>query len=165
MATALEIINRSMSIIGVKSSGVDLSTDEINDAIESMNDMMLALDVEGIRLGFNIVESSSDEITAPDWSYGMMKYNLALLLADEYNKNVTASLVAVANKYMMAVRNRVVNISQPIFSDTLPIGSGHNNGCGSSSSNFFQDTDSDDLLFGNGEHMLDDESEQLELED
>jgi hypothetical protein len=165
MATALDIINRSMSLIGVKSSGVDLSDDEINDAIESMNDMMLALDVEGIRLGYDVVTSSSDEITAPDWSYGMMKYNLALLLADEYNKNVTQSLATFANKYMMVVRNRIVNISQPRFSDTLPTGSGHNNGCGYLNNRFFQDTDSDDLLFGNGEHMLDDESEQLELED
>lgn len=164
MATALDIINRSMSLIGVKSSGVELSDEEIDDAIESMNDMMLALDAEGVRLSYSVVTSSSDNITSPDWAYGMMKYNLALLLADEYNKNVTASLASFAQKYMMVVRNRVVNISQPRFSDTLPTGSGHNNGCGYLNNRYFNDTDSGDLLFGNGEHMLDYESEQI-LED
>lgn len=166
MATtkAIDIINPAMSLIGVKIAGVDLTDDEITSAIRTLNNMMTSLDRSGIRLSYSIIEDKDDVITSPDWSFQMMESRLAANLSIEYNKNLTTALAIRIDEDMSIVRNSVVSISQPIFGDTLPTGSGHGQNCGRYNSNYFRNTEANDLLLGNGEKMLDDEGEQLEFE-
>lgn len=166
MATtkAIDIINPAFSLIGVKTSGVTLTDEEISDGIRTLNNMMTSLDRSGIRLSYSIIEDQDDAITSPDWAYAMMESRLAANLAIEYQRQLTTALAIRIDEDMSIVRNSVVSISQPTLSDTLPTGAGHGQNCGRYSRNYFGNPDANDLLLGNGEKMLDDEGEQLEFE-
>jgi len=105
MAVASDIIYRAFERIKVKDPDVNsIQTSDATTAIDEMNDMMIALaDHNGINLGYTIVSNLTDAITVPDWAQGMMKAKLTLLLADEYGKSVTDSMVAKAQEYCLTV--------------------------------------------------------------
>ncbi len=125
MKTALDIINRAASKIGVKRAGSPLEDDEITDAISELNNMMLELDASGTKLGYTVVSDSSDEITTPDWSYGAIEGQLAIRLAPEYEVSISQELAAQASASWNTVLKRTVSIGHVQFPSTLPIGSGN----------------------------------------
>ena len=165
MATALQVINGALQKIQVKTAGVDLQDNEIDDAIPVLNDMMLALDRSGIRLNYTIVTDKSDDITSPDWSIGFIKAAFAIMVAPEYGAIVSAELRDQFNEMKSLVLNSIVSIIQPILPSTLPTGAGHGT-CSNGSyynSRYFYNTQINDILFGNGQNMEDDEGVQLTL--
>ena len=76
-----------------------------------------------------------------------MKAKLTLLLADEYGKAVTGSMIAKADQYLKGVRRICIRVRKPSFPDGLPTGQG-NSAYGynyGTATNFFYDEGSNDL--------------------
>lgn len=164
MAKVLEVINRAFSLIGVRSSEVALTANEKSDAIETLNDMMTEQDADGLMLGYSIVESETDEVTVPDWSLNAIKANLAVLLAPEYDRQITQALADRASEAFRAIKNRAIEIGEVSFPDILPVGAGNRVGTDQNQFNFFPDEDFNDLLYNNGESLVDDRGRQLDIE-
>lgn len=164
MSTAKTIIDGALLDLQVKTAGVDLTDSEYNDSIVVMNQMMLSLDRNGIRLNYTVVSDKDEDITSPDWSEAMIRARLAIKLATMFGATISESLRLSVIDETSIVNNSIVSIIQPIPPNTLPRGAGHGtceNG-GYSNSRFFQNTQADDLLFGNNQNMEDDEGVQLD---
>ena len=164
MATALTIINRALSLLGVKTAGVELTNDEINDGIEVLNDMMLEFDVGGLRLGYSVVSSSSDLITSPDWSHAMMKSQLALRLAPEYDRTVSPALFKQAKDALRTVKKKVIRIGAVSYPSTYPIGSGNEIYTTDSQYPFYPDKDVNDLLYENSQGATTQRDQQIDVD-
>ncbi len=156
--TALDIIERSLSKIGVKRSGVSLTDDEISDSISELNDMMTELDASGTKLGYTIISSSSDEITTPDWTWGAMRSNLAIRLAPEFDAVITQALAVQASDGYNAILKRTVTIDRVQFPDTLPIGAGNEYW---NYERFFKNDYDNDILTGSHQTLSTDENINL----
>ncbi len=153
--TALDIINRSLSKIGVKSAGITLTDDEISDSISELNDMMTELDASGIKLGYTIISSSTDEITTPDWTWGAIRSNLAIRLAPEYGAAISQALVTQAIDGYNTILQRTVTIERVQFPTTLPIGAGNEYW---NYERFFTDEYYNDILTGSHQTLATDEN-------
>jgi hypothetical protein len=162
MATASTFINAAARSIRVKRTGVDLTDNQINDAIETMNDVMAELDSEGVKLGYSIVLSATDEVTIPDWANAMLKTSLAIRLADDYGRPVSGVLAAKAANSFDAVLRRVVNIGPVSFPSTLPTGQGLGTNA-YNRPNFFPDNDFNDLDSESGQGLADDRGQQIDI--
>lgn len=162
MTTALTVIQKALSKIGVRSREVDLTTDEISDAIDELNDMMYEWDADGLNLGYTTVTASTDTVTTPDWSMGCIKNNLAIRLAPDFGGEVTQALIHLADMGYETIVNRNVSLDNVDFPDTLPIGSGNTEV--SVYSNIYYTTNNDDEL-GTGVDFLGDDIDDILLDD
>lgn len=159
MKTALDIINRAASKIGVKRAGVPLTDDEIDDFISELNNMMTELEAGGTVLGYTIVSKGSDEITTPDWSFGAIESNLGVRAAPDFDAQISGVLAASASSGLKAILKRTVQIGEVQFPTSLPTGSGNryfNN------ERFFSDGYRDDLVTGSGSTLADLENINIE---
>ena len=125
MATASQVLKASLQKILVQASEADLEPDEYQDAIFTMNNMMLALDADGIKLGYTEVTTLADEITIPTGALRGLIFNLALDLAPEYDGQVTAALADAARAGMETMRKLGVAMGASAFPSTLPTGMGN----------------------------------------
>lgn len=164
MAKASKVISRALSLIGVKSSETDVTDQEMTDAIDALNDIMFALDIDGIKIGYTEVTDKDDEVTVPDSTLGYVKSSLAIALAAEYDRQISPELVAQHEFYKNIVLTRFIDIDEPIYPDTLPIGSGYIDGCGYDYQRYFSDTKNNDLLYSNKQSALTDDGEQIDYE-
>lgn len=162
MQSALTIINKAFSFIGVKAAEVDLSNFEIDDAIDSLNDMMYVWDGRGIALGFTEIGASSDLVTVPDWSRAAIKTSLAGVLAAQYDRTLTPAMIATVGTYMQNLLERTQDVGTVAFTSTLPIGSGNDPFDNTYVPRYFGNDSENAILTGNGEALLDGEAEQLE---
>ncbi len=159
MKTAIDIINRAASKIGVKRSGIDLTDDEISDAISELNNLMVEADAGGTKLGYTIVSSQTDEITTPDWTYGAMESNLAVRIAPEYEVTVSNELAVQASETWKIVLKRTVELGAVNYPTTLPIGSGNEYW---NYQRFFVDGFNNDLETASGGTLADTEDLNIE---
>lgn len=164
MQTALKVISTAFSLIKVKTAGVDLDDNEIETGIETLNDMMTEQAADGLMLGYSVIEDKNDIVTVPDWSLRAVKTNLAILLAAEFEGQVTPELVSSATQSFTAIKNRSVEIGNVAFPDTLPVGAGNRVGADQNQFNFFPDEDFNDLIFENRESATTERSQQIDIE-
>ena len=125
MATAAQVTKASLQRIVVQASEADLEPDEFQDAIFAMNNYMLALDAQGVTLGYTEVLDLGDEVTIPVGALRGLIANLAIEIAPDYNGIISQGLVVAAEagyKAMLHLGNR---IGATKFPSTLPIGSGN----------------------------------------
>ncbi len=125
MATAAQILKASLQKILVQASEADLEPDEYQDAIFTMNNLMLGLDADGIRLGYTEVTNLADDVTIPTGALRGLIFNLAIDLAPEYDGQVTAALVAAAEAGMRTMEKLGVSMGASALPSTLPVGSGN----------------------------------------
>ena len=125
MATAREYIYRSLAKLGVKAAETTIEASELNDGIETLNDMMTELEGSGILLGYVAVNSGDDEVTVPREVQGAIKANLAVRLASDYSRPVTAELAAEVKASTNNLLRSIVNLDNVAYPSTLPTGSGN----------------------------------------
>ena len=101
MATAAQVVKASLQRILVQASEAPIQADEAQDFIFAMNNYMLALDAEGISLGYTVVANLGDEITVPVGALRGMIANLAIEVAPDYNGEVSAGLQKAAIEGMV----------------------------------------------------------------
>jgi hypothetical protein len=122
MAKAAQVLKASLHDILVQGSDASLQADEYQDAIFAMNNYMTALDANGIKLGYTVVGSLSDEITIPDGAVMGLIANLAILLAPQFNANVSQGLVTKAKIGMRAMQKLGITYAPTEMPSTMPIG-------------------------------------------
>lgn len=108
----------------------DISPEEVQDAILSMDAMMATWETYGIRIGYNSTLDPEDadpdqDSGVPDWANEAIYKNLAIRQAASFGKAVPPSLaVAAKSAYDGMVGLLASNPPQMQFKGNLPIGAG-----------------------------------------
>lgn len=118
----------SLQRILVQASEADLEPDEYQDFIFALNNFMLALDADGISLGFTEVSSLGDEVTIPTGALRGLIANMALEVAPDYGGEISPLLVAAAADGMSTMRKLGQVMYRMRYPSTLPVGSGNMQG-------------------------------------
>jgi hypothetical protein len=153
------IVTRAFSIAKIKKANIAVEDDEMDDGIDTYNDLITQFSIDGINLGATIVSVKTDETGLPDWSLEMMKTQLALRLADEFDRPVSVVLGQRADRAMRAVLEMVGDDIVSTPATYTPRGSGntrYNDG-----PTFYPDTECGTILTGGNENLLTDEGQTL----
>jgi len=128
MASAAQVATASLKRILVEADESPLEASEYQDFIDSMNNYMLALDAEGIKLGYTLVSDLGDEVTVPVGALRGIIANMAIEVSPDYGGQVSAGLINAARDGMRAMLRLGMGILPTAYPSTLPRGSG-NEGC------------------------------------
>jgi len=124
MPTVTEFVTGALKLLEVRTAESAITPEEAQDGLISLNDMMNEWNVDGINIGYETLDDVEDEVFVTLGSEGAIKANLAVYIAPEYGRNVTAMLFERAKRSKRSLRASIpLNASQ--FPDTLPIGSGN----------------------------------------
>lgn len=126
--TALQIIERAFSKAGVKPAETPLTNAEVQDALDTLNDMLSEWDVNGTLKGAVPVETVNDDLIIPRFAFGAVKANLAIRLAPEYDRVVTQGMAFDATDSLKELVKATINLSDLDYPSTLPVGSGNQDG-------------------------------------
>ena len=125
MTTVAQVAKAALQRILVQASEAPLEADEYQDFIFAMNNYMLALDAQGIHLGYTAVSNLADQVTVPVGALRGVIANLAIEVAPDYGGVVTDALVLQAREGLQAMRMLGQTIGGTRMPSTLPIGSGN----------------------------------------
>jgi len=125
MATVAQVVKASLQRILVQASEAPIEADEAQDFIFAMNNFMLALDAEGVALGYTEVNNLADEITIPSGALRGLIANMAIEVAPDYGGEITQGLVVAASDGLKAMRKLGQVIVTSAYPSNLPIGSGN----------------------------------------
>ena len=128
MATVAQVATASLKRILVQAADAPLEADEYQDFIFALNNFMLALDAEGITLGYTEVSNLGDEVTVPTGALRGIIANMAIEVAPDYNGTISPALANAAAEGMQVMRIIGQTISAASFPSTFPIGSGNEGG-------------------------------------
>lgn len=151
--TAAQVIKDAMLEIGGIASESPLEPDEISDAIRYMNRFMARIAADGINIGYTVVSTLADIITIPDGAIDGLVSNLALRLHPQYTAPGTPISLTLAQagedglKTMRALA--IFSIGPTAFPNTLPVGSGNEDGFAGCDNHFFRGDD-DGILTESG---------------
>lgn len=125
MATAAQVIKASLNRILVREAEAPIEPDEAQDFIFAMNNYMLALDADGVQLGYTEVSDPGDAITIPTGALRGLIANMAIEVAPEFDGVVTQALSKVAAEGLLTMRKLGQTLGDTRYPYTLPIGSGN----------------------------------------
>lgn len=125
MATARDIVVGALRLLGVKPAESPISAAEIQDGLESLNDMMAEWEERSIFTGFSALGTADDPVEVPDSAIGAIKANLAIYIAPEYDKSVSVELAKRAKDGLTSVRASLIEVAASEYPDSLPVGSGN----------------------------------------
>jgi len=125
MATVSQVANAALKRILVQGADAPFEADEYQDFIFSLNNYMLALDAEGITLGYTEVSDLGDEVTVPTGALRGIIANMAIEVAPDYNGTISPALATAAAQGLQSMRIIGQTISVSHYPSTLPIGSGN----------------------------------------
>lgn len=127
MATALNVVTGALQLLEIRVAESAVTSSEAEDGLTALNDMMNEWNVDGINIGYETLDDSDDELSVKLGSLGAIKANLAVYIAPEYGRVVTEALQKRADRSKKSLRASIP-INRSEFPDTLPIGSGNENG-------------------------------------
>jgi hypothetical protein len=125
MATASHIIERAFSKIGVRAAETPLEAEEIQNGLDTLNDMLSAWDNDGTLKGVSPVSAAEDEVKAPRYAEGAIKAHLAMRLAGEYRVAITPAMIGDATDLMNSMLSASIDLDNVPLPATLPTGSGN----------------------------------------
>ncbi|PHS61784.1 MAG: hypothetical protein COB09_17095 [Thalassobium sp.] len=125
MATAAQVLEASLKRILVQGADAELQADEFSDAIFSMNNYMLDLDAQGVKLGYTVVTSLSDEVTIPLGALRGAIANIAIEISPDYGGDISSGLVRAAESGLKTMQQLGIVLGETAFPSTLPRGSGN----------------------------------------
>ena len=125
MATAGQIIESALKRILVQPSEAPIEPDEYQDGIDALNRMMLALDADGVQLGFTEVTSTASVVTTPIGALRGIIANLAIELSPDFGGQVTQELRDIAKAGLVTMRKLGTTVTASALPSTLPRGSGN----------------------------------------
>jgi hypothetical protein len=146
MATVAQVANAALKRILVQAADAPLEADEYQDFIFALNNYMLALDAEGITLGFTEVSDLGDEVTIPTGALRGVIANMAIEVAPDYNGTISPALVTAAAQGLQAMRIIGQTISPTSYPSTLPIGSGNEGANTFNTSRFYDGANEAEIL-------------------
>lgn len=161
MATAGQVLKAALQRILVQASEADLEPDEYQDAIFAMNNYMLALDADGVKLGYTEINNLSDTVTVPTGALRGVIANVAIEVAPDYGGQVT-DVLAVTAKMALDIMYKIG--SSPMSTrlpSTLPIGSGNEHDFGFQYSHFYQGSEDEILAETTGAISLESDTNEI----
>lgn len=115
--TARDVCEFAMrKIAGV---GVDMDSAELDVALECLNDMLALWRIDGPDIGIAKELVSTDVLTISESYLTAVKYNLAVLLAEEFDRPLTATLDRVARESKQSVATTLLGMADLKFERTL----------------------------------------------
>ena len=145
MATVAQVLRASLNRILVGASEAPIEPDEAQDFVFALNNYMLGLDAQGIKLGYTEVASTGDDVTVPTGALRGIIANMAIEVAPDYGAPVPPALAAVAVEGMVAMRRLGQRLRLTQYPSTLPIGSGNEGSLQFGDDHFFPDLEADIL--------------------
>jgi len=131
VATVAQVLNAALKRILVQGAAVDLDPEEYQDAIFAMNNYMLALDAQGVTLGYTVVNNLAQTVTVPTGALRGLIANVAIECAPDYNGIVSPQLEVAAADGLNTMRLIGQRMGATRFPSTLPMGSGNEGQVGS----------------------------------
>lgn len=125
MAQALQIIERAFSKIGVKASETPLTASEIEDGLDTLNDLLSEWNNDGTLKGAVPLANVNDDLNLPRFALGALKANLAMRIAPEYDRVVLPGLLMEATDTLSNLIKSSIDLRTINFPSTLPIGDGN----------------------------------------
>lgn len=126
MATAGDVVSGALRYIQYQSAYEPVTAEDMSDGIEVLNDMMASWSTDGVRLGYNPVNSSGDYITAPPQSLLAIKQNLGVMMAPMFQTNaLPALLIQQAEGSLKRLKGMTVVIGDTLYGGNAPMGSGN----------------------------------------
>ena len=141
MATVAQVAKASLQRILVQASEAPLEADEYQDFIFAMNNYMLALDAQGIHLGYTTVNNLSDQVTVPTGALRGIIANLAIEVSPDYGGVISEALIVQAGEGLQAMRMLGQSMGAARMPSTLPIGSGNSDAGYGYTWNFYPDSE------------------------
>lgn len=138
MATAAQVVKASLQRILVQASEAPIEASEAQDFIFAMNNWMLALDADGVQLGYTEVSDLGDEITIPTGALRGLIANMAVEVAPDYDGTITPALAQSASSGLKVMRKLGQSMGATRYPSTLPRGSG-NEWAGGCDNKFYPD--------------------------
>lgn len=164
MTTAAQLFDRALERIRVKDPRQDAEESDVATCISVLNDMMLEWHETGIWLGYAIISEAQETITAPDWSHGAIKANLALRLCDEYGREASVQLYEDADRGMRLLRSKTTHFASYLKPSTMPRGSGNLGHGRANQSEHYPNAWADDLASGSGQPLADETGTTLDID-
>jgi hypothetical protein len=96
MTTGNDLIKGALKEIGVLAAGEDPSSEEGQDALTILNEMIAGWEMEGIAIGAS-TWTLATTIPLPANHIGAIRYNLAVRLAPSYGSQVSNLTVQMAD--------------------------------------------------------------------
>lgn len=96
---ASEAVRRAMKLIGVLAAEETPSAAEVDDGVDSLNQMLHAWSLSGVDLSWSDVVST-DDLNVPDQYLEGVVYSLAVRLADQYVRQVPQVVLMIATNRM-----------------------------------------------------------------
>ena len=122
---------------------------------------MLALDAEGISLGYTEVDSLGDDVTIPTGALRGLIANMAIEVAPDYGGEISPGLLAAAAAGLRAMRRLGQRIPTSAFPSTLPIGSGNEGEIMRVTSHFYSDQEAEILAETTGAIGLESDTNEV----
>lgn len=124
------LVQKAYSDLGLASYEFDLSPEEMQDAILTMDAMLATWETYGIRIGYQATVDPEDADPdqpsgVPDWANEAIYKNLAIRQAASFGKAVPSSLAVAAKAAYDGMLGLIAaNPPQMQFRGNLPIGAG-----------------------------------------
>jgi len=125
MAEALHIIERAFLKIGVKAAETPLTASEIEDGLDTLNDLLSEWNNDGTLKGAVPLANVNDDLDLPRFALGALKANLAMRIAPEYDRVVLPGLLMEATDTLSNLIKSSIDLRTINFPSTLPIGDGN----------------------------------------
>lgn len=156
-------VTRAFSIAKIKKANIPVADDEMDDGISTYNNLISQLQIDGVVFGATLVNSKEDDTEVPYWAQEMVECQVAIRLADEFDRPVSSVLAVRASRALRAVKRMVSNQRSSALPNTLPTGSGNYDS--NYYPRFFPDRDCGDISSANGDFLLDDEGQVVQNEE
>lgn len=130
MWTKKDVINKALAVLGVASYEYDISPEEYNSSLMSLDMMLATWNRKGLKIGYPLPGSPNnsellESTYFPDDVVEAAVFNLAIAIAPEYGIDPSP---IVSKKAKMTYDTLMIRASMPvemIFPTTMPRGSGN----------------------------------------
>lgn len=124
MTTTAQLVGRSLRLIQVIDARQPVRDADMQTAILALNAMLRRWEADGISLGWQPVENTSEELPLPEEAEEGVAYNLAVRLAPEYGVEVSHVVGRGAAVFLNDIlRDQMVATPiQPILGTPMPDG-------------------------------------------
>lgn len=104
MATVKKVVKKALRLLAVTESGEVPSSEEMDDAVDSLNSMLHSWQLKSIPLN-HIDVGIADTLPYPEDHTDAITHNLAIYMAPEYGVSATVEVIAVAESGFDALQN------------------------------------------------------------
>lgn len=128
--TKRQLIEQAFTVLGMPAYIFDMQPEQEESALWRLDMMIAEWDRRGVRLGYPLPTSPDDsnieaESNAPDTAVMGIVYNLALLLAGDYGKQIPPSVMTAAYQAKQSLFISAAKPLSQVWPSTMPMGAGN----------------------------------------